>query len=333
MSDLVIDVRQISSYPTIGASNGSETLLLQQGGLGGPYATINAETLVTTALNDGGSMGIGYTLPATNPAAAGQLFASNFIAPIDGGFQFNVFIDATGQLRYWNAGTAADWSWDQSVGFIWRQFTAGSAGAPAVFLPPIMQLTTAGNLLLSNGTLTVARDPANPFDVATLNYVGNNTVHSFNNRNGQVVLNSADVYNALRLCDPLATQPWVQNAINASIQNLLWTCPFVNRWNGRTGSVYLMLSDITTVFYQSGQQPISPTPPITSNDDSIATTKFVTEQITPLLTRPVVIIGATPPANPQPGALWWNSTDGNLYIWYTDPTSSQWVSAMAGGLD
>jgi len=33
----------------------------------------------------------------------------------------------------------------------------------------------------------------------------------------------------------------------------------------------------------------------------------------------------TPPSSPVPGQMWWDSTTGNLFIWYSDPDSSQWV--------
>jgi hypothetical protein len=47
-------------------------------------------------------------------------------------------------------------------------------------------------------------------------------------------------------------------------------------------------------------------------------------------------IGDTPPPLPTPGLLWWNSSPGigQLYVYYNDSTSSQWVTAnnMGGGL-
>jgi hypothetical protein len=47
------------------------------------------------------------------------------------------------------------------------------------------------------------------------------------------------------------------------------------------------------------------------------------------VTIPVPIaIGATAPANPVPGTLWWRSDpDAMLFIYYNDGTSSQWVPA------
>lgn len=45
----------------------------------------------------------------------------------------------------------------------------------------------------------------------------------------------------------------------------------------------------------------------------------------------LVVAGPTPPPLPRVGALWWNSTDGNTYIWFNDGTSTQWVPAMFSG--
>jgi hypothetical protein len=42
-----------------------------------------------------------------------------------------------------------------------------------------------------------------------------------------------------------------------------------------------------------------------------------------------VTIGATAPTSPDVGQLWWRTTDGNLYIYYDDGTTAQWVPAMA----
>ena len=44
-------------------------------------------------------------------------------------------------------------------------------------------------------------------------------------------------------------------------------------------------------------------------------------------------IGDTPPASPQEGDLWWNSSDdsGRLYVYYDDGDSQQWVEASPQG--
>lgn len=44
----------------------------------------------------------------------------------------------------------------------------------------------------------------------------------------------------------------------------------------------------------------------------------------------MVSVGPTPPGSPAEGFLWWDAVGGNLYIWYIDATSSQWVIANLG---
>jgi hypothetical protein len=44
-----------------------------------------------------------------------------------------------------------------------------------------------------------------------------------------------------------------------------------------------------------------------------------------------ITIGDNPPATPNSGDLWWNSLDGQLYVYYNDGNSSQWVVANNSG--
>ena len=46
--------------------------------------------------------------------------------------------------------------------------------------------------------------------------------------------------------------------------------------------------------------------------------------------NPVTILD-TPPINPRPGELWWESDTGDLYLYYEDADSSQWVTTNTGG--
>jgi hypothetical protein len=43
---------------------------------------------------------------------------------------------------------------------------------------------------------------------------------------------------------------------------------------------------------------------------------------------PPVIISDTPPASPVAGTLWWDSVGGQMYVWYVDSTSPQWVAVV-----
>lgn len=42
-----------------------------------------------------------------------------------------------------------------------------------------------------------------------------------------------------------------------------------------------------------------------------------------------VEVSATAPASPSPGDLWWNSDTGNLFVYYDDGDSQQWVDAAS----
>jgi hypothetical protein len=43
-----------------------------------------------------------------------------------------------------------------------------------------------------------------------------------------------------------------------------------------------------------------------------------------------VSVGQAPPGSPQQGDLWWSTLDANLFIYYIDGTSAQWVEATTG---
>jgi hypothetical protein len=61
--DLVLSVRQIANYGPTTSAIASDLLLIQRGGLGGPYLSINASDFVGTALSTpGGDMAIGGKL-------------------------------------------------------------------------------------------------------------------------------------------------------------------------------------------------------------------------------------------------------------------------------
>jgi hypothetical protein len=45
----------------------------------------------------------------------------------------------------------------------------------------------------------------------------------------------------------------------------------------------------------------------------------------------IVFIGDTPPASPTVGGLWWDSVGGQMYVFFNDGNSSQWVAASNSG--
>lgn len=273
---VTLQVRQIASYAAAPPGPG-DLLLMQPGGLGNPYASVDAATLVATALQGAGPFTVGIPLPPAASALGAQIFTGNHVLQAEFGLCFNTYAASGGNLNL-SSGFCGAFDTDGPNGSFRWLLGAGEAGQRSVLVPQ-MYLSQAGALSLPNGTLTVARDPGAAQEVATMGWVGRSTVTSFNGRQGAITLNGCDVYSALCLDSTIATENWVNANIQASIQMLLANHPFVFGWNGRTGAVYLTLADISCVFFQPGQQPITQTPPLTSNDYSIPNTAWVVEYI------------------------------------------------------
>ena len=54
-SDFIVNVRQILQYPTKAEADPTDAILIQNGGLGGPYQAVSAYGLVSGALDQPGS--------------------------------------------------------------------------------------------------------------------------------------------------------------------------------------------------------------------------------------------------------------------------------------
>ena len=179
-SGLTLQVRQIGSYAAAGAAGPGDLMLMQPGGLGNPYATIDAAKLVASALADaGGPLVVGVGAPPLGATTA-AVCAGEFLVPVGSGMVFGA--PPTESFTY------------QTTGYLW---TIGGLNS--------MTLNNAGALSLPYGTLTVARDPAGALEVATMVWVGANTVGSFSGRRGAVTLNGGDIYGALCLDSAIAT--------------------------------------------------------------------------------------------------------------------------------
>jgi hypothetical protein len=64
-----------------------------------------------------------------------------------------------------------------------------------------------------------------------------------------------------------------------------------------------------------------------------AATKRYVDQRTSATYLANVTLSDTPPSNPLPGMLWWDTVGTQMYVWYTDVNSSQWVNVTnAGGV-
>jgi hypothetical protein len=356
MSDYVLKARQIMEFPLKGEASSADAVLLQTGGLGGPYAYTTAYGLVVGALDFPGSQ-IGVGIPLPGDAIDTGVVATHLLMPLGCTFGWNWYSTAAGNATL-GPGSAAVICYDGA------NFTFG-VGDPDAF-DTVMVLANSGDMLLE-GTLTVSRNPVNGFDVATKNYVDglidaiiNNSVWSWNGRRGNVSLLLSDITGAggapinspsflgtpLAPTPPfgdassrLATTAFVQAGLNELESDIL--SDVVLTFNGRKGNVHLIWDDVEDV----GGAPLhsphftgtprAPTPPDNDVSDRIATTEWVREAIFDedqgLIVELQVSVSASPPPNPRRGKLWWDlskgPSGGALYVWVVDTDSAQWVVA------
>lgn len=304
--DLILNVRQIASYPPLGVVPPTFNLVLQNG-LGGPYYSASASALVATALQSAGPLSVGIGAPPAD-AVAPQIFTDNLVVSLGATHNWNCyFSSADASFAYLTNGPAAAYGYDATAGFLWGAAIAGAAGA-ACPINDFMQLTPAGELVLLEGSVTLGHDPIGPMQAATAQFVAATTVNSFNGRQGVVTLWITDIVGAggapifaprfqgwPRADTPpewsnstrLATTEFVQRNSVLYIQNLLDNHPFVFSFNGRSGDIVLTEADITAALANSNipYAPLNspnftgyataPTAPQGSSTGQIATTAFV----------------------------------------------------------
>jgi hypothetical protein len=156
--------------------------------------------------------------------------------------------------------------------------------------------------------LSVGRDPANPFEVSTKNYVDttvatakqlltDNSVWTVNGKQGNVNLTWSDLISmgGAPITSPafqgvptvpsitddnqhdwqIANTAFVQDVVNCRINGLLHAHPFVWSFNGRIGNVCLTIDDVNAALTSPGAIPITTNPPLGDASTRIATTLFV----------------------------------------------------------
>ena len=114
MDDFVVNVRQIGNYPLANhLISANDLLLVQQGGLGGPYLSITQDGLLGQVFE---RVNVGI-LPAPNNKG---IAASFLITPLGQRQGFNWYVDQLGIQRYLQNGPAGFWSQVNTSGeLIW----------------------------------------------------------------------------------------------------------------------------------------------------------------------------------------------------------------------
>ena len=197
------------------------------------------------------------------------------------------------------------------------------------------QTGNAGYYLKTDGT-TASWDELSIDDLVTVN-VGDL---------GDVTITGTPSEGEALLYDPVS-QEWVNSAIEAGANvSTTTTAPSVDVengdlwWNSEDGALYVYFEDYDsdgywveatagTISFQS-LADLSDTNIVTPADGEVLTyngSQWTSEAIDiPAGTT----ISDTAPVSPEAGELWWDSANGNLYIYYNDGSSSQWVSASDG---
>lgn len=278
MDDFVVNVKQIGNYPTTTQVGPGDLILTQQGGLGGPYRAATQDALLI-----GGRRVVAGLFP---PPEANGVLGSYLITPLGRRQGYNFYVDNSGIMRSLQGGVAGMWNFDgaaltfsTNVAAKDQQITLGWQTA--------MMLSTDG-LLDVFQQVRVGRDPALDCEVVTRGFMFRNSVESFMDRTGRVVLTPNDINTAYCLApgDSLAAQSWVCTAIWEALdwwynnKNLVWT------FNGRIHDVIFLLSDFESAVWDAfncdGTYPTVPTPPAGDSSNKIADTEFVTSAITAL---------------------------------------------------
>jgi hypothetical protein len=293
--NLVINVRQISQYPARSPVAGSDLMLLQAGGLGGPYYAATASAFITTVgLNPTGPLAWGVNPPAD--ALAPQIMTEGISLPLGFSVLLNAYLAGSAE-NYWMTGPAGAFNMLNDGTLEWASAASGTAETPVrvgTGWQTSMTMSPTGHLTVLRDTLTVARDPTAALEVATMGYVTAHTVGSWNGRSGAVTLTLADITAAggAPISGPVFTgNPTAPTAApgdnSASLATTAFVAaaiaavsPDVHSFNGRSGVVTFLTADFNAATaVLTDPVPTAPTAATTDASGQLATTQFVANAI------------------------------------------------------
>jgi hypothetical protein len=245
----------------------SDAILVQQGGLGGPYAYASPQALVSPAIAQQ------ITTATINLTGVGPIIwnQGQFLQATSSSFSFN---------------------WPGSPGLLFSIFPAGDAtltGMLSVGRDPLTPFEVATKNYTDN---TVA---------AAKQLLTDNSVWTVNGKSGNVNLTWADLIamGGAPITSPafqgiptvpsitdddqhdwqIANTAFVQDVVNCKINALLHAHPFVWSFNGRIGNVWLTVDDVNAALAAPGAIAYATTPPLGDASTRIATTLFVDNSI------------------------------------------------------
>ena len=274
--DIILNVKQIAGYPPATSAVSSDALVIQRGGLGGPYLSLDAQDLVSTALSSGGPLAVGQPIPA-NPYPD-QILTGWFCGD---GLAFNAYLDSAATWRALSPGPSSFVNLFGPDAFRFDVGAPAAAGAP-VALFTAASLTAAGELSVA-AQVSVGRDPVAANELVTVNYLSavlTGMARSFNGRHGDVMLTVDDI-----VCAGGAPifSPYFQGEPRAS------TPPPTSNSSRLATTAYVQMAlaahgDVTGYAPIDSPNftgvPTAPTAALGSSDGQIATTAFVANAVT-----------------------------------------------------
>lgn len=306
MDDFVVNVKQIGNYPPIDFIAPNDLILVQQGGLGGPYRSATQRQYLNS---------VGLRPP---PDAKG-LIANYLITPNGQRQGYNFYVDTNGQYRSLQGGPIGMWEFDgRALSFAINAASSKDSIVASNLWQTLFHLSAEGKLDLFQ-QVGVGRDPAADNELVTLRFlrrfVRQHQVQSWNGRSGNVCLTVQDINDALMLAagNSIADQCWVSNFIDCWYYNTFTgpdataqatTADPGDSSNRIATTAYVMaaINLLQTMLQQQLEQmlndalasvnyaplhsphftgfPTAPTAPLGSSSGQLATTAFVMNAIT-----------------------------------------------------
>jgi hypothetical protein len=312
--DLVLNVRQIASYPPNGAAPSTAAILMQIAGLGSPYQQISPRDLVGTALATGGDMAIAGRL-AAQAISAGSATFSNAAVGLFSAEQASIveLCASFGSINGVPIATQADLAALAASSV--RQFN-GRVGNVSLWIDDI--ICAGGAPIFSprlQGSPRADTPPSssNSTRLATTEYVQRNTVlyitdllnchpfvFTFNGRSGDIVLTEEDIIGAggegIFNSPTFTGIPIAPTAGPGTNTEQIATTAFVNAAIASTTLFAPIASPQFTGF------PSGPTAPPGSSTGQLATTAFVMNAV----------------ADSTAGVATFNSRTGNVTLTQAD---------------
>jgi hypothetical protein len=282
-NDLVLNVRQIEGYTAATSAVGSDALLIQRGGLGGPYLSIDAQLLVGTALSGGGNMNIAGALTAQAFSGGSAQFSNASVSVLSAqtacfsksatlrGLPIATLDDVAGTVTSFNTRTGDVCLWLQDI------LDAGGAPNFSPVFGGEPRAPTPASWSNSSRLATTGFVHRGIVEYLEHLLVDHPFVFTFNGRSGDVVLTAADliglgpeVFDSPQFTG-IPTSPTPATGTNT---DQIATCAFVN------ASITAALVGFTNTFApldspQFTGFPSGPTAPPGSSTGQFATTAFV----------------------------------------------------------